>query len=465
MSSKPRQYQSFPDAPGDSQSLSKLKALRLPLLVNQSFLDLGCNEGFFCGYAKFAGASRVVGLDASVEFIDRARQRFAGIEFLHQTWDSLPSGPFDVVLLASALHYALDQADLIHRAVHLLSPTGTLVLELGVADGEQAEWKQVDRGADQRLFPTWAKLNEVLKGYAWKLISKSIPQKGDPIPRYTLHINARRPVAYLLMQPPGFGKSTIARELFKPAGVNLISGDQILLAIAQGKVPAADDLRAVVAAKCSADSLDKTMLALLQAGLLPQLVQAWLSQAGGHTFALDAFVPENHHKQVEHIIREAGYLVIRMQWERPGAELRASGLVEGLAEAWVAELAIAGGMPPMPFKGTLGAVVQLGVNKLVMDVTGWAVHQSGLMPQYIGIQVGDNMSIHSAFDRIARPAIQERLGLPHAMYGFKIRQPIPPGVNPQEVLQLLRVFGGNDTSQLNGPFSMEALKPRAPSQT
>jgi SAM-dependent methyltransferase len=91
----------------------------------QRFLDIGCNEGFFCGYAQFAGATRVVGLDQSETFITRARQRFAGVEFLHQSWDTLPPGPFDVVLLASSLHYAQDQADLIHRAVQLLSPTGT----------------------------------------------------------------------------------------------------------------------------------------------------------------------------------------------------------------------------------------------------------------------------------------------------------------------------------------------------
>lgn len=464
MSTKPRQYQSFPDAPGDSQSLSKLKALRLPSLVNQSFLDLGCNEGFFCGYAKFAGASRVVSLDASAEFIARAKQRFAGVEFLNQTWDTLPPGPFDVVLLASSLHYAHDQADLIHRIVNLLSPNGTLVLELGVAKEEQAEWIKVDRGADQRLFPTWAKLNEVLAPHAWKLISHSILQKGDPVPRYTLHINPRKPVAYLLTQPPGFGKTTIARELFKPAGVHMVSGDQVLMAIAQGKIPAPEDLRAVVAAKCSPDALDKTLLAVLEARLLPELVRVWLAQAGGISFALDAFVPAIHQKQVQQILHDAGYLVVRMEWERPGAELQASGLIDGLADAWVAELARPSSLPTqaMPFKGTLGAVVQLGVNEQFMDVTGWAVHQNGLMPKYIGIQVGATMSIHSAFERKARPVLKERLGLAHDMYGFKIRQPIPAGVNPKDVPYQLQVFGGNYEHQLDGPFSVEALKPLLP---
>ncbi len=458
------QYQSFPDAPGDSQSLAKLKALRLPLMVGQRFLDIGCNEGFFCGYAQFAGAARVVGLDQSETFISRARQRFAGVEFLHQSWDALPPGPFDVVLLASSLHYARDQADLIHRAVQTLSPTGTLVLELGVAPGEHSAWVEVQRGADRRLFATWAKLTEVLAPHAWKLISKSVAQKGDPVPRYTLHINARKPVAYLLMQPPGFGKSTFGKELFKPAGVPVVAGDLCLMEIAEGKVPADEALRTVVAAKCSPDALDKTLLALLKAELLPQLVQVWLAKANGKTFALDAFVPAAFREQVEQIVKAAGYLVVRLEWERPGAELMASGKVEDLADAWVAELAIPPGMPAqaMPFKGTLGAVTQLGVNQQVMDVTGWAVHQNGLMPKYIGIKVGEHMTVYSRFDRVARPTVKERLGLPHVMYGFKIRQAIPPGVNPKDAPYQLQVFGGNDESELSGPFSMDALKLPAP---
>src|SRR5439155_18277059 len=108
-------YQSFPGAAGDSQSLQKLKALHLPTLKGRSFLDVGCNEGFFCGYARFDGAQRVVGLDKSALFIERARQRFPDCEFLEQSWDVIPSGPFDVILLASSLHYAEDQVLLIER--------------------------------------------------------------------------------------------------------------------------------------------------------------------------------------------------------------------------------------------------------------------------------------------------------------------------------------------------------------
>src|SRR3546814_2465756 len=74
------QYQSFPDASGDSRTLEKLKALKLPELGGLGFLDVGCNEGFFCGFAKFQGASRAVGIDQSRPFIERARARFPACE-------------------------------------------------------------------------------------------------------------------------------------------------------------------------------------------------------------------------------------------------------------------------------------------------------------------------------------------------------------------------------------------------
>lgn len=56
-------YQSFPDEPGDSGSFAKLATLAMPPLSGLSFLDVGCNEGFFCGYALFDAAVRVVGID------------------------------------------------------------------------------------------------------------------------------------------------------------------------------------------------------------------------------------------------------------------------------------------------------------------------------------------------------------------------------------------------------------------
>lgn len=160
------QYQSFPSAPGDSLTLDKLKTLTLPDLAGRTFLDVGCNEGFFCGFARHQGASRVVGIDHSAGFIQRARQRFPECEFHARGWDQLPEGPFDVILLASALHYAHDQAALIRTLMDHLGEDGTLVLELGIVTSRKAEWVKVQRGSDERLFPTMPLLKQLLADYA-----------------------------------------------------------------------------------------------------------------------------------------------------------------------------------------------------------------------------------------------------------------------------------------------------------
>jgi SAM-dependent methyltransferase len=468
MSAKPRQYQSFPDAPGDSESLNKLKALRLPELLDKRFLDLGCNEGFFCAFASFAGAARVVGLDASADYIERARRRMPGLEFLHQSWDTLPDGPFDVVLLASALHYARDQAALIDSVMKVLSPTGTLVLELGVAPGNESAWVEVQRGSDKRLFATWPKLREVLAPYAWKLVSESTLQKGDPTPRYVLHINARKPVAYLLMEPGGFGKSTLCRELFMPAGVPVVSGDACMGDMAGGRLSADPALLAVVQANFSSATIDDTMRAVLAADLVPALAQVWLAQAKGQTFVLDASLAADRHAFVKNFFKSHGYMVVTLSWERPGTKVPRINVASELADSFFEKLlADPHGTqtftlaPAMPFTGTLGAVTKLRVNPKQFEVSGWAVHENGRMPALIEVQLGDSRTEVTSFVREPRPQVQQRLNLPHAMYGFRILLPMPAGIQPAQVRDLVQVRGGKDAASLSPPFRTDPIKPKA----
>src|SRR3546814_3235331 len=101
-----------------------------------------------------------------------------------------------------------------HRLVERLTPNGVLVLELGIASSEKSEWIRIRRGIDERYFPSMPKMREVLVDYAWKWMGRSVTQDGDPVGRHVIHVSRRRPVAYLLMQPPGYGKSSLASRLF-----------------------------------------------------------------------------------------------------------------------------------------------------------------------------------------------------------------------------------------------------------
>ena len=308
------QYQSFPGTSGDSHSEDKLAALRLPELTGRRFLDVGCNEGFFCGFARFDGAAEVVGIDRSAGAIQRARLRFPECVFLQQSWEDLPDGTFDVILLASALHYAQDQEALIHRLMGRLNMGGVLVLEAGIAPGGGDKWVKVQRGIDERLFPTRGKLARVLDPYAWKIIGYSVQQVGDPVQRYVVHVSPSKPFVYLLMAPPASGKSTISRTLFAKAGVPVVSGDRVFGLMSRGKVTAPEALLKVLGSQVKTTGYGKASQRVFGAGLAAQLVDVWIAEGGSGDFALDSYVPEEYQPKVLERLNERGYVPVMLHW-------------------------------------------------------------------------------------------------------------------------------------------------------
>src|SRR3546814_5434494 len=96
---------------------------------------------------------------------------------------------------------------------------------------------------DERYFPSMPKMRVVLFDYAWKWLGRSVTQDGDPVGRHLIHVSRLRPVAYLLMQPPGYGQSSLASRLFVPAGTAVVSGDQQLSLVADGQPAAPEPLR------------------------------------------------------------------------------------------------------------------------------------------------------------------------------------------------------------------------------
>lgn len=419
------QYQSFPDAAGDSRTLDKIKALRLPDLAGRAFLDVGCNEGFFCGFAKYLGATRAAGIDQSRLFVERARRRFPECEFHCRGWDVLPDGEFDVILLASALHYADDQAALIHRLMQHLTADGVLVLELGIFSSGKSEWVKVKRGIDERFFPTMPKLREVLDGYAWKWMGPSVSQDGDPVSRHVIHVSRRRPVAYLVMQPPAHGKTSIATHLFKPADVAIVSGDQQLNLLAQGKLQGPPALAQVVRDGYSPFRLDQLIQRIFDGGLGPELVQFWASAAEGQDFALDAYVPAGWQELVRKAVRDLGYLPVSLQWERGDLGLLPFADLETRADAFYASL---GGQPPAGKAAAAAGAdaltgyvdeVSLSGNRLI--VRGWAANGVGALPRTLTVTVDGKPAIVETFERMPRVDVQKHLGLASPLVGFRLQ--------------------------------------------
>ncbi len=413
------QYQSFPGAPGDSLTLEKLKLLSLPDLAGRSFLDVGCNEGFFCGFARSQGAGRVVGIDHSAGYIARARERFPDCEFHARGWDALPEGPFDVILLASALHYADDQEALLHRLASLLTLDGVLVVELGIFSSKNSEWVNVKRGSDQRLFPTMPKLRELLVDYAWKWMGPSVSQSGDPVGRHVIHISRRRPAAYLLMQPPAYGKSSIAKSLFPKAGVPHLSGDLLIGQIAASKLKAPDALTQAIVECHSPFQLDQTIQRIFERGLAGELVELWLSKAGGKDFALDMYVPAEFQPRVRELVGKAGYLPVVLDWERPGPRFVPRDVAAERAEAFYLSMNKGPVSTPSGAGGMVGFVDEMVVSAGTVRVRGWASDANGNVPDSISLTLAGRRFEMKAFEKELRPDVQRHRDLPHALVGFR----------------------------------------------
>src|SRR5882757_3746638 len=110
-----------------------LRAL-LPDVKDRRVLDLGCGFGWFCRWARQAGASRVQGIDVSEKMLARARAETADAAITYTRGDlerlDLPAESLDLVYSSLAFHYIerLDGLLLqIHRA---LVPGGSLVFSV-----------------------------------------------------------------------------------------------------------------------------------------------------------------------------------------------------------------------------------------------------------------------------------------------------------------------------------------------
>lgn len=224
-------YQNFDDRPGGSRSQEKLAHIMFPRdLSGKRVLDLGCNEGFFCIEAKRRGASYVLGVDANPKPIALARARAASegldIDFAVCDFTEASNGPFDLVLLLSALHYAEDPKAVFERVHQLLAPGGLLILECGVSDFPGRQLRRVIRSIDERYFPSLELLRDHwLQDFCVRRQGRSVDQSGDPMPRFVFHCTKRKPSLVFIGGPGGTGKTSIAAH-FKDAF--LIETDAIL---------------------------------------------------------------------------------------------------------------------------------------------------------------------------------------------------------------------------------------------
>ena len=290
-------------------------------------MDVGCNLCFFCGYAKFQRAAQVDGVDKNPSFIAQARKFFPQCRFQCCDWMSLGEKKYDVILFLSALHYADDQKKTLDFLMRRLNPRGLLVLELGVASGDTSTFVSVQRSIDTRLFPTQAKVREMLDDYAYKIIGPSARQAGDPLPRYVYHVSKKLPLAVLLLDQHYAGKTSTIRALFKE-NLRVLSGDSIIYRLCremrdQRLIPFIEQVK-------DGGRINSALFVqlLCENNLLPVLLEKLLQKAEGSDCVIDMFVPSTHHEIVHDFFDERNFFVVNLTLEssrrRPRSQERVS---------------------------------------------------------------------------------------------------------------------------------------------
>ncbi len=96
----------------------------LPDVTGKRVVDLGCGFGWFCRWAREAGAASVLGLDVSANMLARARETTLDPAITYRQADletvELPAAAFDLAYSSLTLHYLVNLATLfaaVHRAL------------------------------------------------------------------------------------------------------------------------------------------------------------------------------------------------------------------------------------------------------------------------------------------------------------------------------------------------------------
>jgi SAM-dependent methyltransferase len=110
-----------------------LRAL-LPDLQGREVLDLGCGFGWFCRWARSAGAARVLGVDVSARMLARAETETddAAICYAQDDLEGLAVSPatFDLAYSSLAFHYVENLAGLVASIHAGLVPGGRLIFSV-----------------------------------------------------------------------------------------------------------------------------------------------------------------------------------------------------------------------------------------------------------------------------------------------------------------------------------------------
>lgn len=119
----------------------------------ERILDLGCGTGHLTARISESGAT-AVGLDASAEMVQKAREAYPECEFVHDdARDVSFDAPFDAVFSNAALHWIPEQDAVLGSVADALRPGGRFVAELGGTGNIAAIVDAIHDEATDRGYP------------------------------------------------------------------------------------------------------------------------------------------------------------------------------------------------------------------------------------------------------------------------------------------------------------------------
>ncbi|MGO8719290.1 MAG: class I SAM-dependent methyltransferase [Acidobacteriaceae bacterium] len=156
----------------------------------EEVLDLGCGDGMLTEQIAQRGA-HVLGVDASPEMIDAARNRGVPVELMDATRMDFPRR-FDAVFSNAALHWIHDQPALLRGVARALKPGGRFVAEMG-GHGNIAAIRVAlhaalthhglaDYMAGNNYFPTVAEYRSLLQTHGFAVNAMDLVPRPTPLP-------------------------------------------------------------------------------------------------------------------------------------------------------------------------------------------------------------------------------------------------------------------------------------------
>jgi malonyl-CoA O-methyltransferase len=124
----------------------------LPELKGMIALDVACGSGRYLKIMLQHGAALVVGLDASMPMLARAREFAPNLMQADLLSMGLRAGQFQVITCALALGHAQDLRSALTEIARVLAPQGAVIYSDFHPMAEPLGWKRTFRGKDGRQY-------------------------------------------------------------------------------------------------------------------------------------------------------------------------------------------------------------------------------------------------------------------------------------------------------------------------